>query len=311
MNPTILREVALRRVDGFHSRAVALEEERKRIQNEIDAIIETVIRNAQLVGTTLTRAATDPVLSKRGFDTVIVDEASMAPLPLVYLAALLAETRMILVGDFQQLPPIVQAPESSELANRWLGRDIFSQACIDTLDLPLDKRDWRADLWEQHRMAPGIRQFASEKFYGSKLRDSFDGDRDDDKRWAARAPAGHAVCLVDTTSLGAWSQRSPGARPSKFNIYSALVATELAEQLVQEMDRDRGNLGSRPVGIITPYRAQANLLRVLLAERGLAMLVHAGTVHSFQGTESEVIIFDFVEEEPFWKAGPLLLALRR
>lgn len=307
LNPTVPKEEALRRVDMLGSRAAVLDEERNRIQSEIDGIIETVICDAQLVGTTLTRAATDEVLSKRKFDTVIIDEASMAPLPLVYLAALAADKRVILVGDFRQLPPIVQSPESSELANKWLGRDIFCQAGIDEDDLPQDKDDWRANLWEQHRMAPAIRQFAS-KFYGGRLRDYFDGDRLDDKRWAQRPPAGAAVCLVDTTSLGAWSQRSPGARPSKFNIYSALVATELAELLVQDMDKDSGKSGSRPVGIITPYRAQANLLKVLLEGRGLETLVHAGTVHSFQGTESEVIIFDYVEEEPYWKAGPLLLA---
>ncbi|HLA82640.1 MAG TPA: AAA domain-containing protein, partial [Thermoleophilia bacterium] len=307
MNPAVPKEEALRRVDILGSRAAVLDEERNRIQSEIDGIIATVIRDAQLVGTTLTRAATDDVLTRRRFDTVIIDEASMAPLPLVYLAALLAEKRVILVGDFQQLPPIVQSPESSELAYKWLGRDIFCQAGIDTQDLPQDKHDWRTDLMEQHRMAPAIRQFASERFYGSKLRDSFDGDRLDDKRWAERPPTGRAVSLVDTTSLGAWSQRSPGARPSKFNIYSALVATELAELLVQDVDKENGTSGSRPVGIITPYRAQANLLKVLLEERGLEKLVHAGTVHSFQGTESEVIIFDYVEDEPYWKAGPLLL----
>jgi hypothetical protein len=296
----------LREVAQLDSRAAALDDERSRVQAEIDGIIERVITNAQFVGTTLTRAATDDVLLKRKFDTVIIDEASMAPLPLVYLAALVAEKRVILVGDFRQLPPIVQSPETSELAQKWLGRDIFRQSGIDTPDLPQDKHNWRANLWVQHRMAPAIRQFASDKFYEGRLRD-YDGDRTDDKRWAERPPAGRAVCLVDTTSLGAWSQRSPGVRPSKFNIYSALVATELAELLVQDMDRDSGNSGSHPVGIITPYRAQANLLNVLVRERGLRESVHAGTVHSFQGTESQAIIFDYVEDEPYWKAGPLLL----
>lgn len=307
LTPTLPKEQAQGRADELDSRAALLEQERRSLQEQIDGLIEMVIRDAQFVATTLTRAAVDEVISKRSFDTVIIDEASMAPLPLVYLLALVAEKRVILVGDFRQLPPIVQSPEANELAHRWLGRDIFEQAGVDDFDLPNDKADMRSNLWEQHRMAPAIRQFASEKFYNGKLRDYFDGDRPDDKRWAQRPPAGRAVCLVDTTSLGAWSQRSPGARPSKFNIYSALVATELAELLVQDMGEDSGNLGSHPVGIITPYRAQANLLRVLLRERDLSRLVHAGTVHSFQGTESEVIIFDYVEDQPYWKAGPLLL----
>ena len=230
----------------------------------------------------------------------------MAPMPLVYVASLAARKRVILVGDFCQLPPIVQAREDdAPLAHKWLGRDVFEQVGIAQLDLPQNRAGLRVDLWEQHRMAPEIRKFASDKFYAGRLRDAWTEPRDQDSAWAERMPAGEAVSMVDTTSLGAWSQRSPGARPSKFNVYSALVAVQLAETLLEGVEQPEG--GQKPVGIITPYRAQANLLGVLLRQKGLEERVMAGTVHSFQGAENDVIIFDYVDETPNWKAGPLLL----
>jgi ssDNA-binding Zn-finger/Zn-ribbon topoisomerase 1 len=283
----------------------SLDSELSQLKERIAGLLEQVIHEARFIGSTMTKAAIDETLSKRAFDAVIVDEASMAPLPLLYLLCLRAAKRVVIVGDFHQLPPIVQSGD--ELAQQWLGRDIFQQAGLASNELEPKLRPVRADLHEQHRMAPEIRRFVSEHFYGALLRDGYVGPRPRDEFWAQQEPRGPSVCVVDTSSLEAWSQRSPGIRPSKFNLYSALVAVELAESLLTNVDQLDELVDRPPVGIITPYRAQASLLRVLLDERNLARRVSVGTVHSFQGLENDVVIFDFVEDQPNWKAGPLLL----
>ncbi|MCH8857011.1 MAG: AAA family ATPase, partial [Proteobacteria bacterium] len=107
-----LREEAGLAVGELNSRDMELTRERQELGEKIKEIAESVVRDAQLIATTLTKAATDTALSGRRFDTVVVDEASMAPLPLVYLAALLAQKRVVLVGDFRQLPPIVQSTDA-------------------------------------------------------------------------------------------------------------------------------------------------------------------------------------------------------
>jgi superfamily I DNA and/or RNA helicase len=58
----------------------------------------------------------------------MLDEASMAPIPALWLAARLADSNVVVVGDVRQLPPIKQSRHP--LAQKWLGRDIFDVSRI-------------------------------------------------------------------------------------------------------------------------------------------------------------------------------------
>ena len=62
-------------------------------------------------------------LQNRRFDTVILDEASMAPIPGLWIAARLAEANLVVVRDGGQLPPIKRS--AHPLANKWLGQQIL------------------------------------------------------------------------------------------------------------------------------------------------------------------------------------------
>ena len=95
--------------------------------DEVEAILHELERqavlSAQIVGTTLAKSYLSDTLRSRTFDTVILDEASMASIPALWCAALLAEKNVVIVGDFLQLPPIVMA--NTPVAQKWLGQDIF------------------------------------------------------------------------------------------------------------------------------------------------------------------------------------------
>ena len=56
------------------------------------------------------------------------------------------------------------------------------------------------------------------------------------------------------------------------------------------------------IGIVTPYAAQRRYLNRLIDTLRLQDWVTAGTVHTFQGNECDVIIFDSVLGEPHWTA---------
>ena len=61
--------------------------------------------------------------------------------------------------------------------------------------------------------------------------------------------------------------------------------------------------------IVSPYRPHAKLLELLLQESDLSSEVRAGTVHTFQGSEADVVIFDLVNDEPHWKVNVFIPGL--
>ena len=67
------------------------------------------------------------------------------------------------------------------------------------------------------------------------------------------------------------------------------------------------------VGIVTPFRAQANLIRVMLGRNGIQDAITIGTVHSLQGAERAVVLFSPVytdadrEKRLFFNQSPNML----
>ena len=112
------------------------------------------------------------------------------------------------------------------------------------------------------------------------------------------------MLLVDTGSVGAWvTSVARGRGSSRLNFLSATICVELVEQLLRE-NRPKLQAGERPrVLLVCPYRPHAKLLSLLLREEGLDGEVIAGTAHSFQGSEADVVILDLVCDEPHWRVG--------
>ncbi|WP_066062477.1 AAA domain-containing protein [Neobacillus soli] len=256
------------------------------------------VKDAFVVGTTLAKAASDPAIYEKEFDVVILDEASMAYVPQAAFAATLAK-RVIICGDFKQLPPI--ASSRDPLVTLWLKEDIFHRAGVV---------DWIKNgrlhphlflLKEQRRMHPDISAFTNQYIYHSLVGDH-ESVLKNRKGIVEKAPfAGRAAILVDTSFTGAhcMSERTSNSR---MNIWQVL----LSFQLIHESYLG----GSMSIGYVTPYRAQANLMELLIEDlyekERLTADIIAATVHRFQGSERDVMIFDTVDSEPQTRAGMLL-----
>jgi hypothetical protein len=288
----------------LNSRISALDDELARIEELLARVEETIIAEAGIVGTTLTRAYLRDSIQGRRFDTVILDEASMAPIPALWAAAYVADRGVVIVGDFRQLAPIHHS--GHELAKKWLGTDIFERADVRRPYEAGNAPSFCATLTEQHRMHPAISEIPNRLIYGSRLRDAADtADESElagwfDLEWGHDNP----VLLVDTQGLDAWVtsvKRAHGA--SRLNFLSATVCVDLAAQVLR---RDRPDFveGGRPrVMIVCPYRPHARLLSLLAREEFADGEVVAGTAHTFQGSEASTLIFDLVNDEPHWRVA--------
>jgi hypothetical protein len=262
---------------------------------ELEAVSEKILRDAKVVATSLTKATISKQMDDQKFDVVVVDEASMAPMPSLYFAAGRSSQKAVVVGDFRQLPPIVQA--DTELAQKWLGRDIFDQAGVQC---EVDKRSAAPRLTmlrQQYRMHPHISRVANDVIYHGQLVDSLSRDalRDLDALLAKSPFARTPLVLCDVSSRNPWSSRLE--RGGRYNLYSAALSAELARRAAQA--------GIEHLGVISPYSMHARLIKMMLEDSDDPKMHHlkVSTVHSFQGLEQDVIIFD-IAEGPMPRFGP-------
>jgi hypothetical protein len=100
------------------------------INDQLKRVEQIIILEARVIATTLTSAYLRDTIQSRRFDTVILDEASMAPIPALWIAASLADRNVIAVGDFKQIPPVAQSKH--EVAVKWLGQNVFDIAGMTT-----------------------------------------------------------------------------------------------------------------------------------------------------------------------------------
>ena len=267
------------------------------LRARLDALAREVIAEARVVAATLTKCYVGDQLDGQTFDALIVDEISMALPPLLFVAGRRALRRVILVGDFKQLPPIVRS--DSVITDERLRQDAFHLSRI-ALDLEPTDHPALTRLHTQRRMLRPIADAARAISYGPKgLTDHADVLHRAQPDWMAFLPT-NALCVVDTADLHAWCGRQAG-NLSRFNLYSAQIAAELAAMAAAAIPRPDQSIAP-PIGIVTPYAAQRRLLSRLIQALELAPWVAVGTVHTFQGGESELIIFDAVLDEPFWTA---------
>ena len=291
-------------INQLTERMRAIDRRLQVIAEEKAAIEEAVIADARIVATTLTRAYLRDSIQKRRFDTVILDEASMAPIPALWIAAAVADHSVVVVGDFRRLPPMKHSEHP--LAEKWLGRDVFDASGVRAANDAGQPPDHLQALTTQYRMHPDISAIPNELIYDGLLSDA-ESTLDDseldgwfDRNWGPDAP----IVLVDTEPLNAWVTGVGGAgRTSRLNFLSATVCADLAERMLLQ---DRAGLedGSpRRILIAAPYRPHARLVELLLRDLDIEREVVAGTAHTFQGSEAPVVIFDLVNDEPHWRVG--------
>jgi hypothetical protein len=273
---------------------VALFQRLGKLKNKVtDIEKETVIPKSKVVGTTISKAQVDPVIFKGSFDVVLLDEASMAYIPQSLFAAGLAGKRIVYLGDFKQLAPI--AMTDGFLVDKWLKRDIFEFTKVkERVDQGLFPPHL-AMLNKQRRMHPSISGFVTVNIYNHLLQNH--NSVEDNRPW------NEVFHLLDTCQMLSITMRD--RNDSRFNVLHAFLSVIIALNYNEEKE------GS--VGIITPYSAQSKFINNILKDIFGAKKwpVNAATVHRFQGSERETIIFDTVDSFRLKRPGILLTSNER
>jgi len=226
-----------------------------------------------------------PIL-KKPFDLLIMDEASQATEPLSWVPMTQAK-KVIFAGDPLQLPPTIYSEEAKK---KGLGLTLFER--LQALLPP----EGQTLLRIQYRMHETIMGFSSKQFYDGAL----EADESVRAHTACELPhvqknrlTENPLIYVDTVGAGyeeAWND----VLESRENQGEAKLALYLYEQLKE------AGIPARAMALLTPYVAQARLLRSL---GGPNKELEIGSIDGFQGREKEVIILSLVRSNNEGQVG--------
>lgn len=233
----------------------------------IKAKTEDLLREYPVVLST-TYSAKSCISKDMVFDYVIMDEASQVDIKTGALA-LSCAMNAVIVGDDKQLPNVVSQEEALALQAIQLTYKVddryneithsFLQSCVEVFkDIPVTL------LREHYRCHPKIIEFCNQHFYNGELVAMTDDNGEDNVLQVVQTVEGNHA-------RGHFNQRE-------------------IDVIVQEVLPQCADSGS--IGIITPYRQQADEINKVLGKD------IASTVHKYQGRECDTIIMSMVDNKP-------------
>jgi superfamily I DNA and/or RNA helicase len=230
------------------------------------------------------------------YSTLFIDEAAQA-LEAACWIAIRKAGRVVLAGDHCQLPPTVK---SIAALKGGLGKTLMER-------IVEQKPDVVTLLTMQYRMNERIMQFSSDYFYNGAVTTapevSHRGILDYDR----------PMVWVDTADVDG-KEEFVGESFGRINRAEAELTLATLQEYFDKIGKNRIFEESIDVGIISPYRAQVQLLRKMIRQkeyfRPYRRLITVNTVDGFQGQERDIILISLVRSNDGGDIG-FLRDLRR
>ena len=257
--------------------SIVLKAVNKDLREELKAHTEFLVKSSRLVFSTISNFILSTSLYESKFENLIVDEASMMAMPSLLALGHNITKRLILVGDFQQLSPI------SIVQDDLLQESVFEMSGVNIRNTshPALKL-----LLSQRRSHEKIVDLINRTFYQGKL---IPAAEPNEEVINSEPFPGRVIALKKVTD-GAVRYTKGGTRQNK-------VFAEKVMTILDSLSKDKH--AKFTIGVITPYRGQVSLLRALRYERkydeDFDKRIKIGTIHTFQGSECDIIIFDMVD----------------
>ena len=296
------------------------------LSNERTNYDEFLARSRQLViGTCVGIGQRHIGIADNLYDWVIVDEAARS-ISSELAIAMQSGTRILLVGDHKQLPPLYSEEHKNALARR-LGISKRGEELDQALGSDFERvflseygKQTCATLKTQYRMAPAIGSLVSACFYENVLEN---GKTDNDvPNIYSKLPEKLKSCVtwLDTTSL----PNAHHEEEKKGSLSNRAEAKEIIS-LLQSFQNDKTFINSeiirnclarneQAIGVICMYGAQKKLIRDLFNQNSwddnFHRLVKIDSVDSYQGKENRVIILSLTRHDKACSTGFLHLPNR-
>jgi superfamily I DNA and/or RNA helicase len=270
----------------------------EKLQVEITGKRKQIVADARVVACTAYKPLIDKEIIDLEFDVVVIDEASMIPLSLFYCSAAKATSRIVIAGDFRQLPPIVQVGTKLKKENfkvsasdagykELLTMNPFTYSkVIDGIGQETESAQLVA-LRDQYRMRKDISDLISDFFYPEHTLKTIENRMDKETPWG-----NESFIIFDTSRLGPESSR---VQTSWRNIIHALVIKSMSDSLIAD-GWEFPSTAKKSFAVLSPFNKQTTFIRSLVTPSGIKG-VEGGisTVHRFQGNERDLMIVDITK----------------
>ena len=281
-----------KRSDSWHQKMDRLKSRATELELRIRS---SLFGEARVIACTLTGAA-NRVLEGEKYSTLFIDEAAQA-LEAACWIAIRKAGRVVLAGDHCQLPPTVK---SIAALKGGLGKTLMER-------IVEQKPDVVTLLTMQYRMNERIMQFSSDYFYNGAVTTapevSHRGILDYDL----------PMVWIDTAGVDG-KEEFVGESFGRINRAEAELTLATLQDYFDKIGKNRIFDESIDVGIISPYRAQVQLLRKMIRQkeyfRPYRRLITVNTVDGFQGQERDIILISLVRSNDGGDIG-FLRDLRR
>ena len=281
------------KIESLKSRATELE---IRINSEL-------FGEARVIASTLVGAA-NRLMDGQKFGTLFIDEAAQA-LEAACWIPIRRVSRVILAGDHCQLPPTVKsiAALKAGLGKTLMERIVEMHPEAVTL------------LRTQYRMNDDIMRFSSNYFYDGQVESA------PEVKYRSILDLDIPMTWIDTTQFElpedsnvSFKEEFVGQSFGRVNKAEAELTLLALQNYFNKIGKQRLLDERIDVGIISPYRAQVQLLRRMLMKweffKPFRRLISINTVDGFQGQERDIIVISLVRSNDDGQIG-FLRDLRR
>lgn len=287
-----LRQERKRRDNGWHQKMDRLKSRAVELELRINS---QLFGEAKVIASTLTGSASH-LLSGQKFGTLFIDEAAQA-LEAACWIAIRRASRVVLAGDHCQLPPTVKsiAALKGGLGTTLMERIVARKPSVVTL------------LTVQYRMNEQIMRFSSNWFYDGRVESA------PEVKYRGILDYDNPITWIDTSDTDA-KEEFVGESFGRINKTEAELTLEALKNYFNKIGRQRIADEHIDVGVISPYRAQVQLLRRMVRKaeffKPYRGCITVNTVDGFQGQERDIIVISLVRSNDDGQIG-FLSDLRR
>jgi very-short-patch-repair endonuclease len=270
--------------------------------NKLDDIKQKILNTQVIVGTTATIQNRSYIFDLKHFDVAIVDEASQILEPNI-VGLLTKPDKFILIGDYKQLPAVVQQDDSLSIVEDEELHAIGLQDCRNSLFerlIRIEKMNGRDDfvgvLNRQGRMHPEIANFPNNEFYFDEHLLSVPLPHQEAEKLDYDTPSEDAIDDLLKKHRMLFFPSIDCRRPDisdKVNTSEAHIVANLLRRIHRFYNKKFD--ASKTVGVIVPYRNQIAMIRKEIEKLQIPELLNVSidTVERYQGSQRDVIIYSF------------------